>query len=99
MPSVRVRSLDHACYIFGVKTWLSTLETVYLLWRCGSTVVGAPASKLGQVWLLHIECVFRMVASLFTPTLPSDETLQIVGAFYLVAMPREGIYPTQGENV
>ena len=47
--------------ILGVKTWLSTLETVHL-------------------------CL-------------SDETLKAVGPFYLVSMPGEVKYPTQGVNV
>ena len=29
-PGIRVRSSDRACYILGVKTWLSTVEIVYL---------------------------------------------------------------------
>ena len=30
MPAIWVRSPDRACYILGVKTWHSTLETVSL---------------------------------------------------------------------
>ena len=30
MPAIWVLSPDRACYMLGVKTWLSTLEIVYL---------------------------------------------------------------------
>ena len=33
--------------IIGVKTWLSTLETVYFV-GCGSSVFGAPLQDLGK---------------------------------------------------
>ena len=32
MQSFGVQSSDQACHILGAKTWLSTLETAYLLW-------------------------------------------------------------------
>ena len=61
--------------ILGVKTWLSTLETVSI-----SLVVAE--------WL---ERHFKTWASSFTPRCQclSDETLKAVGPFYLVSMPGE----------
>ena len=51
-PSFVVRSADQACYI-RCKIWLSTLQTVCI--ACWDA-----SSKLGQVRLPHIACVFRM---------------------------------------
>ena len=59
-----------------VKTWLSTLAIVYLLW-------GVVAQ-----WL---ECRFETWTSSFTPQCLglSGDTLTAVGPFYLVSMPGE----------
>ena len=60
---VRSDSSDQACYILGVKTWLSTLQTVSLVER-GSSVVGSPLRNLGKfiysTYIYDIACVFRM---------------------------------------
>ena len=53
----------------------------------GSNPSGA-ASKLGQVRILHIACVFRM----------RNKNLA-VGPFYLVSMPGEVKYITRGINM
>ena len=85
-PSFRVRSSDQACFI-RLKTWLSTLETVYLLW--------------GAVLVQWLERRFETWSSSFTQHFLwlSDERLKAVGPFSLVSMPGEVKDPTREVNV
>ena len=61
---------------------LNIRDWVSLVGR-GSSLVGTLLRSLGKLFTPHCPCV-------------SDETLKTVGPFYLVSMPGEVKYPTQG---
>ena len=63
-------------------------------WHAGDlgSIPGHGMLYLGvKIWLSTLEAVYLCVFR--------SETLKAVGPFYLVSMPREVKYPTQGVNV
>ena len=85
MPSFEVRSSDQACYIRGKNRALNIRDCVFLVGH-GSSVVGVPLQNLGKFVTPVCLCF-------------SDATLKAVGTYYLVSMPEEVKYPTQGVNM
>ena len=87
--------------ILGVKTWLSTLETVSLVGReISGWGAGTQHYRLYLLWGVR-SVVGALLQNLGKFVYPhclylSDETLYAVAPFYLVSMPGEVKDPTQG---